>query len=169
MYLHEVNIGDTFKVADVEFIKFTNDGDKVITVAKDSLYDSRFGDAANFGKSDIKARLEKELLPKLESEIGEENIFEFETDLLAFDGTRPFPNVKSKISLVTLDFYRQNRAIFDKHMLDDYWWLSTPDSETYKRIVLCVSPSGYVEYYNSCFCSNGVRPVLIFSSFISVS
>ena len=169
MYLHEVNIGDTFKVADVEFIKFTNDGDKVIAVAKDSLYDSRFGNDANFGKSDIKARLEKELLPKLEAEIGEENIFEFETDLLAFDGTRPFPNVKSKISLVTLDFYRHNREIFDKPLLDDYWWLSTPDSEAYKRIALCVSPSG--RFYNYCgsydYC--GVRPFLIFSSSISVS
>ena len=169
MYLYEVNIGDTFKVADVKFIKFTNDGDKVIAVAKDSLYDSRFGDDANFGESDIKARLEKELLPKLEAEIGEENIFEFETDLLALDGTRPFPNVKSKISLVALDFYRQNREIFDKHILDDYWWLSTPDSEAYKRIGLCVSPSGYVDNYFSSCSYFGVRPFLIFSSSISVS
>lgn len=169
MYLHEVNIGDTFKVADVEFIKFTNDGDKVIAVAKDSLYDSRFGNDANFGKSDIKARLEKELLPKLEAEIGEENIFEFETDLLALDGTRPFPNVKSKISLVTHDFYRQNREMFAKHTLDDYWWISTPDSEAYKNIVLCVSPSGFI-FNDNGDCSNvGVRPFLIFSSSISVS
>lgn len=169
MYLHEINIGDTFKVSDVEFIKFTNDGDKVIVVAKDSLYNSRFGDDSNFGKSDIKARLEKELLPKLEAEIGEENIFEFETDLLAFDGTRPFPNIESKISLVTLDFYRQNREIFDKNMLDDYWWLSTPDSETYNHIVFCVSPSGYVSYCSSDYYDYGVRPFLIFSSSISVS
>ena len=169
MYLHEVNIGDTFKVADVEFIKFTNDGDKVIAVAKDSLYDSRFGNDANFGKSDIKARLEEELLPKLEAEIGEENIFEFETDLFAFDGTRPFPNVKLKISLVTLDFYRHNREIFDKHMIDDYWWLATPDGEAYKYIVLCVSPSGSFYYSGSSFNCRGVRPFLIFSSSISVS
>ena len=169
MYLYEVNIGDTFKVADVEFIKFTNDGDKVVSVAKDILYDSRFGDDANFGKSDIKARLEKELLPKLEAEIGEENIFEFETDLLAFDGTRPFPNVKSKISLVTLDFYRRNREIFDKHRLDDYWWLLTPDSEAYKRIVLSVSPSGRINNLNSVYYGRGGRPFLIFSSSISVS
>ena len=169
MYLHEVNIGDTFKVADVEFIKFTNDGDKVIAVAKDSLYDSRFGNDANFGKSDIKARLEKELLPKLEAEIGEENIFEFETDLLAFDGTRPFPNVKSKISLVTLDFYRHNREIFDKHLLDDYWWLSTPDSEAYKRIALSVSPSGGIYDYDSYGNNFGVRPFCILKSNIFVS
>ena len=169
MYLHEVNIGDTFKVANVEFIKFTNDGDKVIAVAKNSLYDSRFGDDANFGESYIKARLENELLPKLEAEIGTENIFEFETDLLAFDGTRPFSNVKSKVSLVTLDFYRHNREIFDKHMLDDYWWLSTPDSETYKHIVLCVSPSGYFNCNYGYYSYVGVRPFLIFSSFISVS
>lgn len=169
MHLHEVNIGDTFKVANVEFIKFTNDGDKVIAVAKDSLYDSRFGDDSNFGESDIKAKLENEVLFKIEAAVGAENVFEFETDLLAFDGTRPFPNVKSKISLVTLDFYRHNREIFDKYMLDDYWWLSTPDSEAYKRIVLCVSPSGDVGIIHG-FCNYfGVRPFLIFSSSISVS
>lgn len=169
MYLHEVNIGDTFEVTGVEFIKFTNDGDKVIAVAKDSLYDSRFGDDSNFGESDIKARLENELLPKLEAEIGSENIFEFETDLLAFDGTRPFPNVKSKVSLVTLDFYRHNREIFDKHILDNYWWLATPDSKTYNHIVLCVSPSGNFSISRSDYYDCGVRPFLIFSSSISVS
>lgn len=75
--------------------------------------------------------------------------------------------MKSRIGLSTFDFYRENREIFDKHKLDDWWWLSTPNGENY--YVVCVAPSGCV-YYGNCDCNRGgVRPVLLFSSSIFVS
>lgn len=169
MKLYDVKIGETFKVAGVEFIKFTNEGDKVFAVAKDSLYNSRFGNDGNFAESDIKQRLETELLPKLEAEIGADNIFEFETDCTALDGTKPFSNTLSKVSLVSLDFYRQHREIFGKHNANCWWWLVTPDSDKYKDIVLCVAPSGVIDYYLNCYDYNGVRPILLFSASIFVS
>lgn len=166
MKLNEVKIGETFKIAGVEFIKCT-DGEETIAITKDSLFDSDFGDNGNFAESKIKTRLGAELLPKLEAEIGAENILEFETDMLALDGTRPYPNFKSKISLVTLDFYRQHREIFESHKLNSWWWLATPDSETYKNITLCVSPRGGIR--NDCHNFSGVRPFLRFESSIFVS
>ena len=168
MKLNEVKIGETFKIADVEFIKFAQDGDRVFAVTKDVLFKSSFGDNANLAESKIKTRLEKEVLPKLEAEVGVENILEFETDMLALDGTRPYPNFKSKNSLITLDFYRQHRDIFETYKLDAWWWLATPDSEEFKDIVLCVSPHGYVYYRYDNF-NLGVRPILCFESSIFVS
>lgn len=163
-----MKIGKIFKIADVEFIKFTQDGDGVIAVTKDALFNSPFSDNGNLAESKIRARLESELLPKLEAEIGTGNILEFETDMLAFDGTRTYPNFRSKISLVTLDFYRQHRKIFEAHKLNSWWWLATPDSKTYPGIFLCVSPHGNVNY-NNVINNIGVRPVLRFVSSISVS
>ena len=167
MKLNEVKIGETFKIANVEFIKFT-DGEEVFAVTKDCLFNSSFGSNGNFAESEIKARLETEFLPKFEAEIGVENILEFETDLTAWDGTKPFPNFRSKISLVTMDFYRQNRDIFGKYKLNKYWWMATPDSEEYQKIILCVSPHGGI-YGNFCNGSGGVRPFCILNSNIFVS
>lgn len=167
MKLYDVKIGETFKIAGVEFIKCT-DGEEITAITKDALFNSSFGNNSNFAESKIRTRLEEELLPKLEAEIGAENILEFETDMIALDGTRPFPNFKSRISLVTLDFYRQHREIFEAHKLDSWCWLATPDSETYKNICLCVSPLGNVNFSNYCD-SFGVRPILCFESSIFVS
>ena len=168
MKLNEVKSGETFKIAGVEFIKFAQDGDRVFAVTKDVLFKSSFGNNAHLAESKIKTRLEKEFLPKLEAEVGAENILEFETDMLALDGTRPYPNFKSKISLITLDFYRQHRDIFETYKLDAWWWLATPDSEACKNIFLCVSPRGDF-IYDDCDDDNGVRPVLCFESSIFVS
>ena len=169
MKLCDIKIGEPFKIAGVEFIKFTQDGEKVFAVAKNSLFSSVFGNDENFADSKIKKSLEKDLLPKLEAEIGAENIFEFETDLTALDGTHPFADVSSKVSLVTLDFYRKHRGIFGKYNLDDWWWLVTPDSERFKNIFLCVSPAGDIRHYNYYDFNGGVRPILLFSSSILVS
>lgn len=168
MKLFDVNIGETFKIADIEFIKFAQNGDRSIAVAKEAIFRSTFGNNGNFAESKIKTRLESEFLPKLEAEIGAENIFEFETDMLALDGTKPYPNFNSRISLVTLGFYRQHREMFAQHNPDCYWWLATPDSEAFKNIVLCVSPLGDFYYY-VCINYFGVRPVLCFESSIFVS
>ena len=77
----------------------------------------------------------------------------------------------SKISLPTLDFYRENVEIFDKHKLDEWWWLATPESAQPHGNpfwTLCVSPSGIIfsDLYDFDI---GVRPFLYFVSSISVS
>jgi len=159
---------EVFKIGKYDFIKFTGDDGSIIGVLKNSLYEMPFGDTNDFSKSDILKRLNKEFLPEIESIVGAENVLEFETDLISLDGSKKHGTMKSKVSLPTFDFYRANRAIFAKYMLQDWWWLVTPYS-TSEYVndwwVCCVSTRGI--FNNICsHDGSGVRPFLHFSSSI---
>lgn len=164
-----VKDGETFKVGGMEFIKFPSKDGRTPVVMKDMAFFSSFGSNNNLKKSKIIKRLEKEILPMIVAEIGEENVCTFETDLTTLDGLKDYGKMESKISLPTLDFYRANVDIFDKHKASRLWWLATPDSATSHGNpywVLCVSPSGC--FYDDCHYGRdrGVRPFLIFNSSI---
>ena len=163
-----VKDGETFKVGGIEFIKFPGKDGRTPVVMKDMAFFSSFGSNNNLKKSKIVKRMEKEILPQIVAEIGEENVCTFETDLTTLDGLKDYGKMESIISLPTLDFYRANVYIFDKYKASRWWWLATPDSAPSHGNpywVLCVSPSGYVrsDYFDV---GNGVRPFLIFNSSI---
>ncbi len=168
--LFNIKVGDTFKIGDVEFIKFGQGGDKVTAVTKDIVFSSVFGKNNNFAESKVLRRLENEFLPKIAEEIGMENICDITTDLTTLDGLKPYGEMTSKISLPTFDFYRQNVNVFDKYKPNTWWWLATPDTAQphYNPVwVVCVSPDG--DIYNYCNIDDGVRPFLRFESSIFVS
>ena len=170
--LTEIKKGKTFKIGDIEFIKFSDENGETVVVAKDILFRSRFGNNNDLRSSDILKKLNDEFLPKLAEVIGEENIVEFETDLTTLDGLKPYGVMKSKVSLPTFDFYRENVEIFDKHKLDKYWWLATPESakpHDNPSWIVCVAPSGIISYYRCCIDCSGVRPFCILKSDIFVS
>lgn len=172
MKLSEVKNAETFKIAGIEFIKFSEENGEVVAVAKDCLYKSAFGRNNNLAESKILKELQKNVLPKIEAEVGAENVLEFETDLLSLDGSDLHGKVRSKISLPTFDFYRQNVKIFDRYKQDDWWWLSTPDSteeHVNNNWIVCVSPRGRIDYDYYFRGYIGVRPFLRFVSSISVS
>lgn len=166
---HGVNDGETFKVADMEFIKFPATEQGTPVMFRDNAFFNRFGRNNNLKESYVLERMQKEILPKIIEAVGEENVLTFKTDLMALDGLNPYGKLESKISLCTLDFYRKNIGIFDQHKIDRWWWLATPfsarphDTDDW---VECVSPSGYVRgnSYDDDF--NGVRPFCIFNSSI---
>ncbi len=172
MKLSNVKTGETFKIAGIEFIKFSEEDGVVTAVAKGLLFDSAFGSNNNFAHSKVLKKLETEILPKIEAEVGTENVLEFETDLLSLDGSDIYGKIKTKISLPTLDFYRQNAKTFDKYKPNRWWWLSTPDSteeHSNSDWILCVSPRGHVYYDRYVNDGDGVRPFCKFVSSISVS
>ena len=170
--LANIKDGELFSIAGIEFIKFFDKDGITTAVAKASLGDYRFGDNNNFAESKIKKMLEEDFLPKIEAEIGAENIVEHEVDLLSLDGSNKWGKVNCKVSLPTFDFYRHNVKVFDKHKLNDWWWTCTPDS-TSEHLndfwVVCVSPNGFI--ISSRYDCNliGVRPFLTFLSSISIS
>lgn len=166
--LAEVAVGDTFHIGEFEFIKFADNNGQTTAVMKDSIFESKFDDSTNnFAKSSIYKRLVKEVLPKIEKIVDAENIVEFETDLFTADGLDIYGKMKSKISLPTFDFYRSNRAIFDKYPVEYWWWTSTANGN--ERVVFCVSPSGDLRNFHSDDDNHCVRPFLIFLSNIFVS
>lgn len=170
--LNTIPAGEVFKTGDFEFVKFTDENGITTAVSKNYLYNSRFGNNNDFSKSVILEILTADILPKIEAIVGAENIVEFETDLVSLDGSHKHGTVRSKISIPTFNFYRENRAIFEKHKLDAWWWLATPDSTSeYNNNTwcVCVAPSGVINFYNSIYDNNGVRPILHFVSSISVS
>ena len=169
--LSNVKVGKTFKIGEIEFIKFSDIDGVTIAVSKDIVFRSEFGDNNNLAESDVLEKLNKEILPELIKEVGQENILEFETDLTTLDGLKPYEPLKSKISIPSFDFYRANVEMFDKYKVDSWWWLATPDTAEphyNPSWLLCVSPVGRVSYdiYYYYF---GVRPFLKFVSSIFVS
>ena len=167
--LFKVKDGETFKVNGIEFIKFPDKDGMTPVVAKNILFNSRFGDNNDLRASEVMKRLKEEILPKITMIIGEENVCTFPTDLTAWDGLKPYGVMDEKISLPTMDFYRANVEIFDKHPVNNWWWLATPDTAQPHGAptwILCVSPSGGVNYGRFSFSGLGVRPVLYFKSSI---
>lgn len=116
--------------------------------------------------SELRQYLNNDFLRKLEKEIGEENVIQFERDLLSVDGQREYEKCKDKVSMLALDEYRKYRSLIPNEKY--YWWLltpwSTPRNEYYKWTTV-VLPPGIIDSCN-CYSSKGVRPVCIFSSSI---
>lgn len=158
----------TFTVADIEFIKFPAEGDRVPVMAKECIFRSKFGSNNDLRQSDVLKKMEDDVLPKIIEAVGEDNVLEFKTDLTTLDGLKPYGVMESKISLPTLDFYRANVEIFDKHKVDEWFWMATPESAAQHDSpywTLCVAPSGRIDYdrYDGV---RGVRPFLYFHSSI---
>ena len=170
--LSNIKDGSTFKIGDVEFIKFFDVDGVTTAVTKDIIFNSTFGkNNNNFAQSIILKSLNDKFLPKIIEVIGEENICDITTDLTTLDGLKPYQELVSKISLPTFDFYRANVEIFDRYPVNKWWWLATPDTANphYNPIwVTCVAPSGNILNDNYDF-NFGVRPFLRFVSSISVS
>lgn len=127
---------------------------------KSMTFDSKCND---WRTSELRQYLNNDFLRKLEKEIGEENIIEFERDLLSADGQKEYEKCKDKVSMLALDEYRKYRSLIPNE--EYYWWLltpwSTPHNGYYKWMAVVV-PSGNV-VYGVCRNSFGVRPVCIFS------
>ncbi|MBE6959845.1 MAG: hypothetical protein E7448_03870 [Ruminococcaceae bacterium] len=161
--------GEIFQLAGMEFIKFPSVDGKTLVVMRDIAFCSRFGDSDDLRCSDVLKKMQQDILPKIIEAIGEENVLTFQTDLTALDGLKPYGVMESKISLPTLDFYREHVEIFDKYQVDEWWWLATPESaqpHSVPKWILCVSPSGYFNYFHCGNFDVGVRPFLIFNSSI---
>lgn len=170
--LSEVCVGDTFKIADIEFVKLAEDNGMAIVVTKNILFQSEFDEqSSDFETSILLRTLESETLPLITSEIGDDNVVDFTTNLLSDDGLDDYGKMLSKISLPTLDMYRQYRRIFDQYKVTDWWWLATPYSAPtggYTSSVRCVGSDGALGS-NHCRGRLGIRPLCVFKSNIFVS
>lgn len=158
--------GNTFELAGLKWtvLEVTEKGYMCLA---ERLEDSmQFGSNNDWKESSIREYLNGEFAEKLATEVGADNIIEFERELLSLDGQTEYGSCMDKVSLLTFDEYRKNR----KHISNAgyWWWLLTADSTPCNKDsewIRVVSPSGGID---GIICSSniGVRPVCIFSSSI---
>ena len=163
-----VKDGETFQLAGIEFIKFPEVDGMTPVITRGIQFRSQFGSNNDLRASRVLEKMQEVFLPKIVAAVGEENVCTFRTDLTTLDGLKPYGVMESKMSLPTMDFYRENVEIFDKYPVNAWWWLATPESAKPHYDpwwILCVSPSGYVNYGRYDF-DRGVRPFLFLKSSI---
>jgi len=174
--LSELLPGDTFKIGDHDFIvleQYESLGKtKVISkgfMLEDVVFDF---DARDYGKSNLKKKIESEILPIISESIGAENIVEHEVDLTSVDMQHEFESCICKVRPITFDEAREYNELIVNKELDDWWWTCTPWSSAergYKYRMSVVSPSGCIYDGIGCNDDGGVRPVCILKSNIFVS
>lgn len=162
----KLSVGDEFELLGLKWkiLSIAENGYKCL--AEKLEENMQFGSNNDWKESCIRKYLNGEFLENLSEEVGEENIIAFERNLLSLDGQTEYGTCEDKVSLLTFDKYRENRALILN--AGYWWWLLTPDStkcnedSTWIRVV---SPSGYVSIgrYDDDI---GVRPFCIFSSAI---
>lgn len=137
-------------------------------MAKDVVFDE---DTTNYAESSLKERIERDILPVLETDFGADNIIEHEVDLVTVDMQREFGTCKCKVRPVTFDEAREFNDLLVKEDLPDWYWTCTPWSTKERgwgRSLAVVSPRGdFISNYGNF--NDGVRPVLYLKSNIFVS
>lgn len=130
----------------------------------------KFGDSADYKKSNVKKLCDTKILKEFEEEFGADNIEKHTADIITVDGQN-IGTVECKIRPITFDEAREHTDITPNKELDDWYWtlspLSTEDRGWVSRIAV-VSPSGVVGH-DACDGAYGVRPVCILKSNIFVS
>ncbi len=169
--LAEVAEGETFTVGGREYIVLERAGSDTTVLLKGFYKErSEFGKNNCYEGSYVDSAC-CDFLHEICEIICSENIREFDLDLTSDDGLKDYGIIKRSAALLTTEMYRRYVDILDKHMPEEYWWLSTPHStarHANDSWVKCVSPSGCISNYG-CNYVCGVRPFCIFDSSIFVS
>lgn len=178
--LKDLKLGETFMIGEHEFIVLeqvfeVNGGDSDVTgvVSKNFMLKSVAFDSheRNYRASVLKDKIEEEILPIIEKEVGAENIVENLCDLRSVCGENECGMFMSKVRSLTFDEVRKYHEFIQNKYLNDSWWTCTPWG-SYKngnfRTIASVSPSGSI-HRNDCGVIRGVRPFCILKSDIYVS
>lgn len=178
--LKDLKLGETFMIGEHEFIALeqvfeVNGGDSDVTgvVSKNFMLENVAfdSDARNYRASVLKDKIEDEILPIIEKEVGAENIVGNLCDLRSVCGENECGMFMSKVRPMTFDEVRKYHEFIPNEDLDDWWWTCTPwgsDKNGNARTIASVSPSGSVNG-DGCNDYGGVRPFCILKSDIFVS
>ena len=170
--LKNIEVGNTFKVGNFEFVVLEHYEEVTAVILKDfwktDTFDSDFND---YKESKIRKHLNEDFYNDLSDYVSAENIVKHTVDLTADDGRTDYGCCEDYASLLTCEMYRKYVYILDKHKIDEWWWLVTPystKSNNYEKLVRCVSSNGALRS-SSCNFRYGVRPFCILKSNIFVS
>lgn len=171
--LSELDPGDVFKIGENDFIVLEHNYDTTAVISKGFMAENVVfdEDTRDYNKSNLKKVIEKCIQPVIESEVGVENLVEYDNSLLSVDNQKEFEPCRAKVMPPNFGLViRFNNLIVNKD-LDDWWWTCTPWSTAdrgLKYSMSVVSPSGNISNC-PCIYGSGVRPVCILKSNIFVS
>jgi len=128
----DLQMKESIIVAGIAWSKFAEDGEgNAYMLADKSIGDMKFGENNDWRKSLIRKKLNDELYRKITDNLGNDTLVAIQTDLFSHDGLRDYEKCEDMVSLLTYDFYRNNRENIKG--IDKLYWTCTPDS----------TPSGY--------------------------
>lgn len=171
--LKDIPVGGKFDTGIGRFIVLEQKENYTAVITED-LYreDVKFDDdCTDYKKSSLRELCEGEILNEFVAEFGEDNICENEAGLVTVDGQEVFGKLLTKVRPLTFDEAREYNDLLVNKDLPDWYWTCTPWSTKergWDYSVAVVSRSGGI-YYDSCVCSDGVRPFCILKSNIFVS
>lgn len=171
--LSELNPGDVFKIGEHDFIVLEHNEETTTVISKGFMAENVVFDenTRDYNKSNLKKVIEKCIQPVIESEVGVENLVEYDNSLLSVDNQKEFEPCRAKVMPPNFGLVRRFNNLIVNKDLDDWWWTCTPWSTSdrgLKYSIAVVSASGYIDYYN-CSSNCGVRPFCILKSNIFVS
>lgn len=171
--LSELDPGDVFKIGENDFIVLEHHYDTTTVISKGFMAENVVfdEDTRDYNKSNLKKVIENEIQPIIESEVGVENLVEYDNSLLSVDNQKEFEPCRVKVMPPDFGFVRRFNNLIVNKDLDYWWWTCTPWSTAdrgLKYSIAVVSPSGLI-YYHGCDYGGGVRPVCILKSNIFVS
>ena len=161
-------VGGTVEIAGVSWKILDKVDGGYLAIAEDFYDDDvKFdSNSNNWVSSELRKELNTTLKKKIEDEIGDGGLIEFERNLLSLDGQEEYGTCMDCISLINVDEYRKYRPLLPN--MGNWWWTITPFTTACNgssSLVTVVSPSGNVNNgsYDNGY---GVRPFCIFSSSI---
>lgn len=166
-----LDVGEVFKIAGHDFIVLEQQDGQTAVISKAFMAeDITFGESEDYNTSNLKALIERDILPVIENAVGAENLVEYEVDLTSVDMQNEFGSCKCKVRPITFDEARKYNELLINKDLPDWWWTCTPwstEERGWKWSVAVVSPSGCI--YNDVYDDSlGVRPFCILKSNILV-
>lgn len=170
--LSDLKSGEVFKDnSETEYIVCEQFENGTTAVVRKDLIDKRmeFGDPNDWRESNIRKYLNGEYLKKLESIFGEDNIVEFERDLISLDGYDDYSKCQDKVSIMSIIEYMKYHKYIGN--CDSWHYLLTPHSTPTgcdSGNVQCVGSHGNVGC-GLCDRIRAVRPFFILKSDIFVS
>lgn len=165
--------GDVFEIGENDFIVLERMGSKTKVISKNFMAENVVYDenSRDYNESNLKRVIEDEIQPIIESEVGEENLFEHMVELTSVDMQHEFFDRNYRVRPITFDEARKYNNLLPNKELDDWWWTCTPwstEERGWGYSMAVVSSAGNInDYY--CYGINGVRPVCILKSNIFVS
>ena len=170
--LATLKVGEVFKIAEYDFIVLEQQEGRTAVISKTLMAeDIVFGESKDYGTSNIRALIEKDIQPIIENAVGAENVVEHEVNLTSVDMQNEYGTCRCKVRPITFDEAREHNDLLVNKGLSDWWWTCTPwstEERGWKYSVAVVSPSGDFSI-NCCYGNYGVRPFCILKSNIFVS